>query len=122
MANKFKTAQVIALGGSYVMAGKEGGVSERTVRRWMKDDPEFKELVEDLRDEIFESVRGGLSGLSTRSLRVMEEILSDREVTPSVRARVALGIVRAIRDLRRDEKIEDRIAELDSLLIERGIK
>src|SRR5215216_6637173 len=79
----------LAGGATYEDAGKQGGVSERTVRRRM-DEPEFRQQVESARVEVLARAVAMLTSASVEAVETLRSLL----VAESDSAR--LGAAKAI--------------------------
>jgi len=82
----------LANGMTYAAAASLVGVSERTVKRRMRD-AAFRDRVEAARRRRTASVAERLSEAADSAVTVLSEILADSSVPPGVRARAALGVL-----------------------------
>jgi hypothetical protein len=97
-------------------AAKAVGVSERTIRNWLKD-PEFAAAYRRARQQVVEVTIGRIQQLTAPAAHTMEELLE--EGSPAERLRVASMVMTyALKGLEtadtqaRLEEMERRIAEL----------
>lgn len=102
-------------GGATVQdAATATGVSERTIHRWLKDDPDFKRRVGEARAQLVERTLGLLSETSAKAATVLGQLLEAESET------VRLGACRAILELRtrlhESVSIEERVALLEAQL------
>jgi hypothetical protein len=103
----------LAAGGNYGEAAVEGGVSRRTVARWMSD-PSFARSVSEARAEHVQAVTGQLTGLAGEAVAVLADILANG--TASEQLRAAHLVLDWGTRLRRDAELEARLLEVESRL------
>lgn len=116
MANKPKAAEIIALGGSYRLAGKSSGVNERTVRRWMQKDQDFQDQVKAIRSEAFNGILGSLSGIAQRALGVLNNVVNDPDADINSKIRASNYVLNHLRGMRKEIEVEAKVDELESVL------
>ncbi|HXG70996.1 MAG TPA: helix-turn-helix domain-containing protein [Gemmatimonadaceae bacterium] len=75
-------------------AAKQAGVSERTLRRWMLDDVEFRDALAEGRRVAYDAGIYRIQALTARAVETLDELL-DAEKHPAVR----LGAARSILEL-----------------------
>ena len=96
-------------------AARAAGIGERTLRRWLTDDPAFKADLEQAQRTAFEAGLNRVQALTSKAIDTFEDLL-DRGEQPSVR----LGAARAVVDLaasRHDAQIlVSRLEELEQLV------
>ena len=80
---------ILAAAPNRSQAAREAGISERTLRRWLQDEP-FQTELDRLTSEIAETIRQELKALTLHSFRVMNELLEHPD--PMVRLRTARTI------------------------------
>ena len=78
------------LGAAAAMAG----VSERTLRRWLTEDAEFKAEYDAARQATFMAGIGRIQALSTKAVETFEDLLAEKK-HPAVR----LGAARAVTEI-----------------------
>ncbi len=100
----------LAEGLSYSEAAAMGGVSKRTVVRWMAD-AAFGREVADLRSEHLSEVTGQLGGLAVTAVSVLRDGLDSER--PADQLRAAQLILDWSARLRRDVDVEGRLLELE---------
>ncbi len=100
----------LAEGSSYSEAAAMGGVSKRTVTRWMGERV-FGREVADLRSEHLSEVTGQLGGLAVAAVAVLREGFDSERDADRLRA-AQLTLEWAAR-LRRDVDVEGRLLELE---------
>lgn len=106
----------LAQGCSTDEAGRAGGVTGRTVRRWLQD-PSFAARVNEVRVQILDRAVGGLVDASTEAVRVLRELMAGSK-SDNVRMRAALGILDAVVTMRESLELERRIAALEDAMRE----
>lgn len=109
-----KNAVLLALaqGHSTDAAGRAGGVSGRTVRRWLADDADFRAKVGALRRELLDQTVGGLADAAVEAVATLRAMLeADSE---AVRVRAARAILTAVITVRESVDIEERLAALEA--------
>jgi hypothetical protein len=113
-----ETAVILALaqGCSTDEAGRAGGVTGRTVRRWMTD-PTFAARVSEMRVQILDRAVGALVGASTEAVATLRELMRGSS-SDNVRMRAALGILDAVVTMRESLELERRIAALEDAMKE----
>src|SRR5680860_1238028 len=84
-------AQALAEGASQVEAGNRAGVSDRTVRRRLRE-PAFRELVNQKRRDMITEASGRSSAQLNAAVATLTELLSSAE--DSVRLRAAQLLIR----------------------------
>lgn len=109
-----KTAAALALaqGRATDEAGTAGGVSGRTVRRWLAQDPDFRRDVSRLRGELLDRAIGYLAAASVDAVTTLHQSLK-AEAEP-VRVRAATAILSSNVTLRESVDLERRIIELET--------
>jgi len=100
----------LAEGSSYSEAAAMGGVSKRSVVRWMRE-PVFGREVADLRSEHLSEVTGQLGGLAVAAVAVLREGFDSERDADRLRA-AQLTLEWGAR-LRRDVDVEGRLLELE---------
>jgi len=96
-------------------AAEQAGVGERTLRRWLSENEQFKARYEQTRQQLFERNVSQLAELSGTAIQRLREILNDQKV--SVRDR--LSAIRICLDNARGvnaQSIEDRLSEIERAL------
>lgn len=118
MPPKNRTAAVIALarGSDSEQAGREAGVSGRTVRRWLADDPVFALDVRDARTELLQLAVGRLADASVKAVDTLVDALVTEKGQAKVQA--AKVLLESCLALRESLDVEQRLAALEAA--ERG--
>ncbi|WP_146402666.1 hypothetical protein [Pseudobythopirellula maris] len=122
MANKSKRkgedSAVLALaGGADVRhAAATAGIGERTLHRWLKTDPAFRQRVDEARDELFRSTFGALVASGAKAVEKLTKLLNAES------EQVQLGAARAILEHmskgREQVELTERVAELERRITE----
>lgn len=95
------------------------GVSERTIKYWLKQ-PRFQERLKEGRAQVWQEALDNLTGTLSWASRVLAELLQSG--SESVRLRAALGIVAASIKARETFEIEERISALEAESLRRKNK
>ena len=74
-------------------AAEAVGVDRSTIHRWLSSDAAFIADYNRQRLDLVNSQQARLRTLSDKSLSVLEKLLDDEQVSPSVRLRAAMAIV-----------------------------
>lgn len=106
----------LAQGRSTDEAGKAGGVTGRTVRRWLED-PSFAARVSEVRVQILDRTVGALVDASTEAVATLRSLMSGSS-SDNVRMRAALGLLDAVVTMRESLELERRIAALEDAMRE----
>ena len=95
-------------------AATQAGISREHVFKVRRNDPEFRRAMEEIDNERLEMVRGALTGLIDKAVRVVEELLSaDSE---NIRLRAASLIVGPVLGELRDQQVEDKLRRIEETL------
>ena len=100
-------------------AAKRAGVAVRTLYRWLAEDEEFNARLRYTEDYLIGATVRRLLRLNEKAVRVIEDILDDEEISPSVRLRAAaidFEMTLKIRELR---NVEERLSEIERILSQR---
>ncbi len=107
-------------------AAKVAGVSERTLRRWLKQ-PEFQQALARERAQVFAAVTGRLTRYATAAVDFLYKVMRSKNTTPadSVRVRAARVLLTSAIAVRCGE-VFDRLDEVEegyrSMDVERKVK
>ncbi|MGW3352567.1 helix-turn-helix domain-containing protein [Nonomuraea rubra] len=109
-----ENAVVLALaqGKTTDQAAQAGGVSGRTVRRWLADDHAFAARVKELRGELLDRAVGALVDASLEAIATLR--CSLHAESESVRVRAATAILNAMVSIRESVDLEERLAALEA--------
>lgn len=112
-----KTAVLLALarGCSATEAAAAGGVSDRTVRRWLEN-PGFRAEVNRQRAEMLGQTAGALVDAATEAVATLRGALGAE--AESVRVRAAVAILNALVTVRETVELEERVAALEAAATE----
>ncbi len=113
-----KILLALACGANAEAAARQAGVSERTVRRRLKD-PKFVRKVNKLRAEMHVRVADQLTAASTEGVRTMVQLMKDTN-SGSVRLGAARSVVELSTKVRETADLAVRLAELEQRLAEQG--
>jgi hypothetical protein len=108
---KARAAVCLARGYTTDQAGKEAGVSGRTVRRW-RDDPAFEAEVAAARRAILAEAVAALGAAARDAVAALHAALADESVT--VRVRAASVLLSALPSISEHAELEARIAALEA--------
>lgn len=108
---EIKVLLALARGASTDAAGAAGGISGRTVRRWLQDDA-FQAKVSALRAELLGRTVGQLVDAATEAVATLRGSLSAE--SEAVRVRAAVAILNALVTLRESVDLEVRIGALEA--------
>src|SRR5262249_36838393 len=109
--NEDRLLLLLACGATQEAAARSLGISERTVRRRLRD-PDFCRRLQELRTEMMERLAGLLTAASSEAVKTLLALLKEGTV-----AAVRLGAARAVLELnlkvREVAELEQRIAALE---------
>lgn len=103
----------LANGATYAEAGREAGMSERTVARWMTD-AAFARAVSHARAEQMSVATGQITSLAPDAVAALRASLASE--VPGERLRAAQLVLSWSARLRRDGELEARLVEVESRL------
>lgn len=109
-----RAAAALAVGGTQEQAALVAGVTARTVRRWLDDGLESEVRAAQAAQSVRTSAR--LMGMAHTAAEVLDQIMHDSEVPPSVRIRAASVILQCSRDWRQSEQTEQRLLAIEEAL------
>lgn len=101
----------LAIGSTMTDAACAGGVSERTVRRWMTD-PTFAARVAELRAELLGRTVGALVDASLDAVATLRACLTAK--SEAIRVRAATALLNALVVVRESVDLEQRLAALEA--------
>src|SRR5438034_3274293 len=111
--------QALACGATVENAARKAGITERTAYRRLAD-PAFAKQVQDQRAEMVQRTLGMLTGAGMTSVKTLVDLQQDAAVTPGVRRRAARDVLELAMRYREGGTWEERIAALESLLVQTG--
>lgn len=94
-------------------ASQSTGVPERTIHRWLADDPEFTRQLAAAERELLGATLRGLVRLARPAIGVLSAILADEMAGPSARLRAASIILERLVTLRGLVDLEERVSKLE---------
>jgi hypothetical protein len=114
---KQKKAIVALLGARDVpAAARQAGVSERTLYRWLDEDPAFREELKAAEADALHSATRRLAGAADGAVMVLMHLMLHQQTPPGVRLRAALGVLDQLIKLRELNSIEERLSALEERL------
>jgi hypothetical protein len=115
-AKQEQAALALAIGATIEKAAQKAGCSERTVRRWKADCPEFVRRIGELRAELTERTMGRLIGAQVKASGTLRRLLTVQD------PRVRLGAAKALIELgwraREHGDLAAEVAELRQIIEE----
>lgn len=101
-------------------AAQQAGVGERTLHRWLDEDPEFKAALREAEGRAIDDAVRRLVGATNSALSVVMVIMLDAKNPASVRLRAAISILDQMVKLVELNNFEQRIARLEESYNEGG--
>lgn len=95
-------------------AAQAGGVSERTLYRWLNE-PLFRAEVARAETDAIDYTVRRLLRLQDKALDTLTAVLDDPKVAAGVRVRAALGLISSLIELRALRNMDARITALEQL-------
>jgi len=117
---KAKAVELLAQGLSPSEVADKVGVSDRTVRRWIKR-PEVAEALRELQREALHGIARRLRALAQHATDALGHVLKSPDTPPAVRvssARVVLEFVIRLEELDKVEELEERIRAIEQIVKE----
>ena len=117
---KAKAVELLAQGLSPVEVADAIGVSDRTVRRWVKR-PEVAEALRELQREALHGIARRLRALAQHATDALGHVLKSKDTPPAVRvssARVILEFVVRLEEIEKLRELGERIEEIENSLQE----
>ena len=93
------------------------GIGEATLRRWLREDDEFKTEYRTAKSEVFSQALNQLRQGATEAIRALREIVTDAETAPRVRVSAAQVLLNALLKGIQTEEIEERLTDLESRVV-----
>jgi gamma-glutamyl:cysteine ligase YbdK (ATP-grasp superfamily) len=97
-------------------AARKAKVGERTLHRWINEDPHFKAALYAAEGAAIDTATRRLVSLQDSAIGTLESIMTDGEAAPGVRVRAALGLLDNLMRLRELRNVEARLEALESAL------
>ena len=110
--NQLRALEVFGAGGGVSLAATQAGVEPRTVRRWMRDDPKF-------RDELRRLRRVAMQEVATRAAAdagALYDQLRSLALEPHSNGPVRLAAIRDALRIASVSDLEDRLQRLEERL------
>ncbi|MEV6833605.1 hypothetical protein AB0N17_03580 [Streptomyces sp. NPDC051133] len=114
---KSQAVLLLAQGASSDKAGEGVGVSGRTVRRW-REDPAFEAEVKAAQRELLAEARAALGGAARDAIATLHAALQDPST--ALRIRAAAVLLSALPAISEQFELEERLAALETALVESG--
>lgn len=114
--------ELLALGKKQSEVAKELGVSERTLRRWLKDEEFQKKLEKKVREKVKERVlkevlqESKFKERKERVLELLDEALTQLDYSKPMAVDVLVKLLKVYTDI--EEKRKDRLLELFKKLLD----
>jgi hypothetical protein len=115
--NQKRAIKALMQSPSVAAAARRCGLTPRTLWRYLND-PEFKRELANRQDNETTALSAALAGMSSDAIQTLHDLMTDKSVSPSVRARVALGWLKERRDALELDELAQRIAALEEALNE----
>ena len=106
----------LLVGSSVTAAAAAVGVAERTLHRWLKEDPDFMAELRAAEEQLIDATTRRLLDLQTAALDKIEDALNDDEAGHHVKLRAAGMVIDSALRLRELRNIEQRLTELEKQL------
>ena len=117
---KAKAVELLAQGLSPAEVADKIGVSDRTVRRWVRR-PEVAEALRELQREALHGIARRLRALAQHATDALGHVLKSEDTPPAVRvssARAVLEFVIRLEELEKVEELEARVRAIEELVKE----
>ncbi len=86
--------QALSSGLSVTAAADAAGIHRTTVHHWCRTIPEFREMLDALKQARIEAVREQMDALAAPSIAILRHILYDESAPPALRLRTAMSIIK----------------------------
>ena len=102
-------------------AAEQAGVTRQTIYTWMQTDPAFRAAYRYIREAAFANVGHGLLALGEKAVEAYADVLEGPALPGAFTlAKTADSIISNIFKLREFMEIDERLASIESRLVERG--
>lgn len=101
---------------SIAEAARKMGISEKTARRWIKEDALFRAELECIKSSMFQTSVDSLQEAIETAVNVLKECMSNTEVAAICRIRAAEVVLKYALEAHSLQTVEDRIADLERRL------
>src|SRR4051812_29607000 len=95
-------------------AATQAGVTDRTLRRWLDEDRDFKEALKAAEAQTIDDAVRRLVGASNSALNVLLVIMLDTKNSASVRLRASISVLEQLIKLRELNNMEQRLSDLEA--------
>ena len=95
----------------------ELGIGEATLRRWLREDDEFKKQYLSAREEVFAQALNQLRQGALEAVAALREIVADREASLRVRVSASQAIVKSLLKGMGMEKVVPLLCDLKKALV-----
>lgn len=113
--DQFRAVAVLVATGDTSLAANAGGVSMRTLRRWLST-AEFMEELARAETDCIRSASRRLAGLVEKALSELETVLDDQGATHNPRIRAASVILDTTLRWRERLDLEERLSKLEKTI------
>lgn len=114
--NKHKNYEKVALSmltcSTFKEVSEKTGISIATIRRY-RHNKEFQEILENVKQEIYNETIQKAQGYCLESLNVLKSIMNDKTATDSARVSAARTIIEFGINVKEQEAIIDQIKEIE---------
>jgi hypothetical protein len=111
---KSRTVAALLTAPTVAEAARVAGVAERTIYRWLANDPAFVADLRSAEAAAIDHAARRLVGLQDDAISVLGDVIADTDAAPGVRVRAAALIVDLSLRLRELRSLEERVAALEA--------
>lgn len=101
-------------------AAKKAAVGERTLRRWLAEDPAFVKALQAAQRETLEAIIRRLTSLANGAIGVLAAVMSDDKASAASKVRAAEVVIDRLLQLRKQLDIDERLVALEDAERRRG--
>ena len=94
-------------------AAQAAGLAERTIRRWLRQDPDFRAAYDEARRLVLDQTLGRLQASSGEALETLLAVCRDRNAAPAARVAAARAVLDLAIKIRSEEEFEARLRALE---------
>lgn len=116
--NRPAAITALARGATYDQAATESGISARTLRRWLAEDPAFVAEVAEVRTTLLDSAVGSITAAAGEAVETLRGALTDPDGRNRVQA--ARVLLDALLPLRESLELEQRLSALEAAEQDKG--
>lgn len=98
-------------------AAGTAGVGPRTLSRWLQQ-PEFRAALQAAENDAINEAIRHLARMQSSAAKVIDDILGDDEISPTVRLRAAVSVFDLLIRLKSFNQLEERISTLEGIINE----